>query len=140
MGGFTGFAPRAPRVAVESFCTEVSAYGARPALAVDLSSEGIRIQRPVGGPVGRSLQLELEVPGADELIWAGGAICFDEIWRLPSQSGVLGAVMRTTGLRFLGLASRDRRLLRDVVMDRWRAATDSGDRDSWLMQASCYRA
>src|SRR5688500_3848192 len=103
-----------PRIVVDSLCSEVVGQDLRDALVVDLSEEGLRLQRPLGGPRTRSLQLELEIPGIDELVWASGEICFDEVWRVPA------GITRTSGVRLVAAAQRHRRMLREYVEDMWR--------------------
>lgn len=114
-----------PRVDVETFCSELLDRGERPAMVVDLSPLGARIERPYfGGPTPREIDLELEVPEIDEVIWARGEVCFDVVRQAPvgGQGGPLG-LLRTTGLRLVRAASRDLRLLRDCVFElrrmRW---------------------
>lgn len=113
-----------PRIDVEAFCSELLPRHERPALVVDLSPVGARIERPyVGGPTPREIDLELEVPEVDEVIRARGEVCFDLITQAPrGQGGPLG-LLRTTGLRLVQAAARDLRLLRDCVFElrrmRW---------------------
>ncbi len=129
-----------PRVPVEVFCTELSGEAARHAIAVDLSVDGLRIQRPVGGRTPRELQIEFEIPQVDEVVWARGAIRFDEVWRVPpTVVGGRSGVVRTSGIQLVAAADRHRRLLREFVMDTWleRQALLAGD-DDWAMRASCY--
>ena len=60
-----------PRVEVEALCWELVDGHEASGLAVDLSSMGVRIERPyLGGPTRREVQLEIEVPGIDEVMWA----------------------------------------------------------------------
>lgn len=118
---------------MDSLCSEVVGQGLRDALVIDLSEDGLRIQRPIGGPRTRSLQIELEIPGLDELVWAAGEICFDEVWRVPS------GITRTSGVRLVAAASRHRRLLREYVEDTWRAhRAQSLEVDDLLAGAACY--
>ena len=109
----------APRVGVEVFCSELLDSGDRPGLVVDLAPEGIRIERPyTGGGLPREISIELEVPEADEVIWARAAVCYDQL--RPAPRGVHGGrfgLLRTTGLRIVAAASRDLRLLRDCVYE-----------------------
>jgi|JI10StandDraft_1071094.scaffolds.fasta_scaffold90208_3 hypothetical protein len=112
-----------PRVDVETFCSELLERGERPAMVVDLSPLGARIERPyLGGPTPREIDLELEVPEIDEVIWARGEVCFDVVTQAPtgSRGGPLGLV-RTTGLRLVRAATRDFKLLRDCVFELRRA-------------------
>lgn len=130
-----------PRIAAAALCTEICDDDVAPrhSIAVELSPEGLRVQRPVGGRLARELQVEIELPGVDELLWAGCAVRFDEVWRVPeSGEGRPSGVLRTTGLRIVSAAARHHRLLREYVMDTWRSAP-LPDSDSCLLDASCYR-
>ncbi|RMH43620.1 MAG: PilZ domain-containing protein [Deltaproteobacteria bacterium] len=123
----------APRIPVEVLCTELDGDRPRHALVVDLSPTGVRLRRPVGGRTPRTLALEFEVPGVDEIVWARGRVAFDRLGRLPRRpDGRLGDVIRTTGVELIALAERHRRLLRDVVMDAHALASD------WTARAACY--
>src|SRR5690349_14630235 len=108
-----------PRLGVEAFCTEIVEGHERHSLVADVSEAGIRLARPyTGGRTPAVVQLEIELPGLDEVIWAMGQVCFDQIRR------ELGRTVRTTGIRFAAAASRDLRLVRDYVFDLWRADED----------------
>lgn len=112
-----------PRIDVETFCSELLAHEERPALVVDLSALGARIERPyLGGPTPREIDLELEVPEIDEVIWARGEVCFDVVTQAPAgtRGGPLG-LLRTTGLRLVRAATRDLKMLRDCVFELRRA-------------------
>jgi hypothetical protein len=120
-----------PRITVESFCSELHGDSLRHALVVDMSEEGVRLERPIGGPRSRSLQLELEVPGMDEIVWARGEVCFDEVRRGPG-----GGILRTSGVRLVSTAARHRRILREYVNDTWRQ--QQPDVSDCLLDAACY--
>ena len=103
----------APRVDVEALCSEIVGHEERPGFVIDLSGRGVRIERPyVGGPTPRGVQLEIELPGIDEILWARGEVCFDRV-----RPGPLGSLLRTTGVRLAAAAARDFRLLRDYVVE-----------------------
>jgi len=109
------------RIPVGSLCSLLHDDCERHALVVDLSANGLRVQRPLGGPRTRVLQLEFEVPHVDEIVWAKGEICFDEIWRVaPGDESGFAGVLRTSGIRLLAAAERHKRLLRDYVIERAR--------------------
>jgi hypothetical protein len=129
-----------PRVEVEALCWELAPGQEQSGLVLDLSTGGLRLERPyLGGPTPSEIQVELELPEADEIIWARGQVCFDQIRRaepLPGQS--LGAIIRTTGIRMVSAATRDLRLLRDYVIElRRRRAVAESVADS-LLDAACY--
>lgn len=113
-----------PRVPVEALCTEYVGHKSRPALALDLSDGGLKLVRPFQpGARERILQIELELPGVDEIVWAKGEICFDEIRRAPVGSGLMGLV-RASGIRLAAAAARDLRMLRDFVYFMARERSD----------------
>jgi hypothetical protein len=105
-------------------------------VVTDLSAEGVRLERPyLGGPSPAEILLELEVPDVDEVIWARGEVCFDQVRQAPpGQGGPLG-LLRTTGVRLVSAAARDLRLLRDLVFERHRARHRA---ESALLDAACY--
>jgi hypothetical protein len=114
------------RIPVESLCTEVSGDHERYSLVVDLSAAGLRLQRPHQGHAdSRIVQLEFELPEADEMVWAKGLICFDQLWRVPLDARERQArVVRTSGVRVVAAAARHLRMLRDYVV----AATEAAQR------------
>lgn len=123
-----------PRIPVESLCAELTGGAFRHALLVELSEDGLRIERPFGGPRARRLQLELEIPGVDEIGWASAEVCFDEVRR--ARAG--GGIVRTSGLRLLSAAQRHRRILREYVHEIWRERRRESDIGAYLVDASCY--
>ena len=101
----------APRVALESLCNEIAGGIERPALVVDVSPDGLRIARPFdGGRTPREVQLELELPGVDDILWARGRTRFDQVRQ------VRGELWRVTGIVVAAAAAHDLALLRDYVM------------------------
>lgn len=119
-----------PRIEVETFCTELVGRGEQPGLVIDLGEGGFRLERPfLGGKTPREVLLEVEVPEVDEVMWARAAVCFDRV-----KPGPFGMI-RQTGLRIIGAAARDLRLLRDYVFEK-RRAEDCALED--LGFASCY--
>ena len=103
-----------PRIPVETLCSEVIDDREHYGMLVELSPNGVRLERPLlGRRDGSIVQLEFELPDADEIIWAKGEVCFDRYRRLDGASAV-----RTTGVRLVAAASRHLRMLRD-----WVAAT-----------------
>jgi hypothetical protein len=114
---------RAPRVGVEALCSEIVEGRERHGMLVDVSETGLRVARPwFGGHTPRELQIEFELPGIDEIIWARGQVCFDQVSR-----GTFGRMLRTTGIRLAAAAARDLRILRDYVMDTKRSIDDVND-------------
>jgi hypothetical protein len=102
-----------PRIVLESLCHEIAGGRERPALVSDLSEVGLRLERPfVGGRLPREVQLELELPGVDDVLWAMGHVRFDVVRQ------VRGDLWRITGIRIAAAAARDLRTIRDVVHSR----------------------
>lgn len=114
-----------PRTSVAAGCWEVIEGKERRAGVVDLSWEGVRLERPFcGGPTPGSVQLELDVAGLDEVIWAKAGACFDEVVPVPRGSMIGGpmGLVRRTGFRLLAAAARDLRLLREYLFEQRRLA------------------
>jgi PilZ domain len=109
-----------PRIPVETLCSEVVDDREHFGVLVELSPGGVRLERPLAGRRdGRIVQLEFELPDADEIIWAKGEVCFDRYRaRAPGAPPV-----RTTGVRLVAAASRHLRMLRE-----WVAATAAARR------------
>lgn len=101
-------------------CWEVGGGLERRAGVVDLSWEGVRLERPfLGGTTPAHVQLEIDVAGIDEVIWAKAGSCFDEVVPAPAGSSLGGplGLVRRTGFRLLAAASRDLRMLRDYLFE-----------------------
>lgn len=135
-----------PRVSATAFATEHQDDRDRHAMILDLSEDGLRLQRPLVGlmrPQSPIIQLEFEIPEVDEIVWAKGHVCFDEVRRTgPRASSGLRRAMRTSGIQVVAATERHRRLLREYVNDAYRAellAMDHASPGDWLTRASCYR-
>jgi hypothetical protein len=110
-----------PRIEVEAMCWEMAEGKELSGLALDLSSGGLRIERPyVGGATRREVQLEIEVPGVDEVMWARGDVCFDVLVPTSTPAGGPLGLIRRTGYRIANAAQRDLRMLREVVEETYR--------------------
>src|SRR6185295_14149236 len=74
------FRRESPRIGIEALCWELVAHQEISGMAIDLSPNGLRIERPyTGGPTRREVPLQLEVPGIDEVMWAKADACFDHL-------------------------------------------------------------
>ena len=94
-----------------SLCNAVVGEHDQFALVVDLSERGLRLERPLRGRgEGRIVQLEFEIPEVDEIVWAKGEICFDQL-----RAGEPTRPVRATGVRLVAAASRHLRMIRDYV-------------------------
>jgi hypothetical protein len=130
------FRREGPRIDVEALCWELVDGHETSGLTIDLSSTGLRIERPyVGGPTRREVPLQLEVPGIDEVMWARADACFDIL--VPERSprgGPLGLIRRT-GYRIAVAARRDFKMLEEFVVETYRARRAEHLN---LALASCY--
>lgn len=93
-----------------------------PASMLDLSWLGLRLELPFDHETAsRVIQLEIEVPGLDEIVWAQGHVTFA---RLTPLGGVHAdgqpRFWCSAGLQIDVAAPRERRLMRDLVMDTTR--------------------
>ena len=116
------FRREGPRIDVDALCWEIVDGKEQGGIAVDLSTNGLRLERPyVGGPTRREMLLEIEVPGLDEIMWAKADACFDVLVRPPTAmaGGAMGLVRRT-GYRIVLAAARDLRLLKEYVFETHR--------------------
>jgi hypothetical protein len=102
-----------PRIDVDAMCWELIDGREAIGLAVDLSSMGLRLERPYqGGRTHREVPLQIEVPGIDEVMWATGHASSDVV--VPG--GPLG-LLRRTGYRIVLAATRDLRMLKEFVFE-----------------------
>jgi len=126
-----------PRIPVESLCLEHQDIREHHALVVNLSENGLQLERPVVGcPRSRIVQLEFEIPEVDEIVWAKGEICFEEIRRKGPRQ-----LVRRAGVQMIATTERHHRMLREYVNDtyqQWQLTEDFGI-SQWMMRASCYR-
>lgn len=113
----------APRVRLEGLCGVVSKDELRYAALLDLSALGLRLERLFDPALAsRVVQIEIELPGTDEIVWARGEVTFAHLTPLggyhPDGQPRLRCV---AGIRMDRLAGHDRRLLRDYVIETRRA-------------------
>ena len=120
-----GIDPRrqAPRVSIDGLCGVVGKRELRHAALLDLSALGLRLERVFDpASAGRLVQLEIELPGIDEVIWARGEVTFAHLspmgGRHPDGQPRLWC---RAGIRIDRVATRERRLLRDYVIETRRA-------------------
>jgi hypothetical protein len=107
-----------PRLAIDGICGVVTQHAMCPATMVELSSFGLRLERPFDPKTAsRTVQLEIELPGVDEIMWARGHVAFAHLSPMGGRhrDGQPRLWCRA-GIRIDGAAGRDLRLLRDYVM------------------------
>jgi hypothetical protein len=106
-----------PRVAVDSWCGVVTHHDLRHAAVLELSETGVRLERVFDpGAAARTVALELELPGVDEVIWARAEVAFARLTPIGGAhaSGQPRFLCRA-GLRIADAATRHLHLLRDFV-------------------------
>ncbi len=106
-----------PRVAVDGWCGVVTHHDLRHATVLELSETGIRLERVFDPAVAaRTVALELELPGIDEIIWARADVAFARLTPLGGTHASGQPRFRCrAGLRIADAATRHLRLLRDFV-------------------------
>lgn len=106
-----------PRVSVDAWCGVSTHQALRHATVLELSEVGVRLER-VFDPrtAARTVALELELPGVDEVIWARADVAFARLTPLggTTASGHPRFLCRA-GLRIVDAATRHLHLLRDFV-------------------------
>jgi hypothetical protein len=114
---------RAPRIPVDGLCGLATDHDLRHAAMVELSAIGLRIELPFdASAASRTVQLELELPGTDEILWVRGQVTSARLSPLggchPDGQPRLWC---RAGIHIDAAAWRDRRLLRDYVIETRRA-------------------
>ena len=109
----------APRIPTEGICSLAAGRVLVPASMMDLSWLGLRLEVPFERTAAsRTIQLEIEVPGLDEIMWATGHVTFA---RLTPMGGVHAdgqpRLWCSAGVQIDLAAARDRRLMRDFVLE-----------------------
>ena len=112
-----------PRIAVDALCGVAGQHDLHPAAMVDLSSMGLRIERCFDRATARrKVQLEIELPEVDEIVWASGHVTFAHLspmgGRHPDGQPRLWC---RAGIRIDAGARADLRTLRDYVVETERA-------------------
>jgi hypothetical protein len=99
-----------PRLRLQLHLNEYVKDRAYRALALDISEAGLALHKltePIV-PHARTVGLEVELPGTNEVIWAAAESRFESI----------GPDFHLSGLRFCAMARKHRQLLRDYVRER----------------------
>jgi hypothetical protein len=119
------FDPRrlAPRIRLDGLCGVVSKDQLRHASLLDLSALGIRLERLFDPRLAtRFVQMEIELPGTDEIVWAQGEVTFAHLSPLGGCHPDGQPRLRCrAGIRIDRVAGCERRLLRDYVIETRRA-------------------
>jgi hypothetical protein len=119
------FDPRrlAPRITLDGLCGVVAGHELRHAALVNLSSIGLRLELPFDHRAASpTVQLEIELPGIDEIVWARGKVTFAQLSPMGgSHPDGQPRLWCRAGLHIDAAARRDRTLLRDYVIETRRA-------------------
>jgi hypothetical protein len=112
---------RVPRISVDGLCGVVTDDdNLRHASLRNLSMLGLRLERPFDPKTARPVvQLEIELPGIDEVVWATAAVTHAHL--TPMRARAADGAPRfwcRAGLRIADASQRERRLLRDYVVER----------------------
>lgn len=122
---------RTPRISLDGLCGVVTDDDDLcHASMSDLSSTGLCLERPFDARTARPVvQLEIELPGVDEIVWASAAVTYAYVTRMPDRAGdVRARFWCRTGLRIANASQRERRLLRDYVVERLIQVRRASDR------------
>ena len=109
-----------PRISVAGFCGVAIANDLRHASLSSLSTLGLRLERPYDPATAKPVvQLEIELPGLDEVVWASATVtrAFLTPMRGRSPDGQPRFWCRA-GLVIGDTSRRERRMLQDYVIDR----------------------
>ena len=108
-----------PRVAATGLCGVVTGGELRHATMVDLSTMGIRLERPFDpAKASRAVQLEIELPECDEIVWAKGHVTHAHLRPMGGlHADGQPRLWCSAGVQIDLAATRDRRMMRDFVLD-----------------------
>jgi hypothetical protein len=89
---------------------------------LDLSTSGLRLERPFDPrSASRVVQLEIELPGIDEIVWARAEVTFAHLSPLPGRTADgQPRFWCRAGLRIADICRRESHLLRDYVVETLR--------------------
>ena len=120
---------RAPRISIDGFCAVASGDDYNHASMSDLSTLGLRLERPFDPATARpKVQLEIDLPGLDEVVWTTAIVTRAYLTPMGRTASGQPRFWCRAGLLIGDTSRRDRKLLRDYVIDKLvsrRAATGS---------------
>jgi hypothetical protein len=110
---------RAPRISVDGLVGVVSDDSLHHASMSDLSTLGLRLERPFDPKTARPVvQLEIELPGIDEIVWASSTVTHAYLTPMPGRTADgQPRFWCRAGLRITDASQRERRMLRDYVVE-----------------------
>lgn len=124
---------RAPRISVDAFCGVAVANDLHHASLSNLSTLGFQVERPFDPATAKPIvQLEIELPGLDEIVWASAIVTRAYLTPMPGRTADGQPRFWCRAGLVLGQTSRrERTMLRDYVVDQLvmhRAAAKAADR------------
>jgi hypothetical protein len=119
---------RAPRISVDGFCSVASDEDLAHASMSNLSTLGLRLERPFDPAKARPIvQLEIELPGIDEVVWASAVVTHAYLTPMPGRrADGQPRFWCKAGLRIADASRSERRMLRDYVVDQLVARRSDG--------------
>jgi hypothetical protein len=120
----------APRISVAGFCGVAVDNDLHHATLTNLSALGLRVEGPYrpGDGERRVLQLEIELPGVDEVLWASAIVTRAVVTPVRVASDDKPRFWCRAGLRIGETSRRERRLLHDYIVEGLRARAQVPDR------------
>jgi PilZ domain len=111
---------RAPRVVVDGFCSVAAANDElHHASMSDLSTLGLRVERPFDPATARPVvQLEIELPGIDEVVWASATVTHAYLTPMPRGADGQPRFWCRAGLVIANTSRAEGRMLHDYVVER----------------------
>jgi len=111
-----------PRIPVEGLCGVVTHRELRHAAVLDLSSLGMRLERPFDpANATRTVQLELEIPEIDEIVWATGHVTHAHLRPMGgTHDNGQPRLWCSAGIEIDAAAGRELRILREYVYEKRR--------------------
>jgi hypothetical protein len=124
---------RAPRISIDGFCNVAVANDLHHASLSNLSTLGFHVERPFDPATARPVvQLEIELPGLDEVLWASATVTRAYLSPMPGRTANgQPRFWCRAGLVLGDTSRRERTLLRDYVVDQLvtrRTAAKTADR------------
>jgi hypothetical protein len=120
---------RAPRVSVDGLCGVASNNDLYHASMSDLSTLGLRLERPFDPKNAKPIvQLEIELPGIDEVVWASAAVTHAFLTPMGRTADGQPRFWCKAGLRIADASRAERTMLRDYVVETIRAQRHVADR------------
>ena len=116
-----------PRVIAQGLCGVVTHGELRHATMVDLSTMGIRLERPFDpATASRAVQLEIELPECDEIVWAKGHVTHAHLRPMGGlHADGQPRLWCSAGIQIDAAALRELRMLCEYVIEKRRSAQEN---------------